>query len=149
MILLQEYEPARGAVTAATLCTVAIAALADKHTCHSAQKRHQMPSLPVGFWNSVTHQTLISRQSVVQHHSMGCDVSFSAQAVSALLPPTSPSSPQNVHRRCSHALPTTAACVCSCLKPADKCLFAHPSGYHPCRPCLDASAPLTPAALAL
>jgi len=39
---------AKGAVkvTAATLCTVAIAALADKHACHSAQKRHQIPSLP-------------------------------------------------------------------------------------------------------
>ncbi|DBA91691.1 TPA: hypothetical protein ACH3X1_003292 [Trebouxia sp. C0004] len=39
---------AKGAVkvTAATLCTVAIAALADKHTCHAAQKRHQIPSPP-------------------------------------------------------------------------------------------------------
>ncbi len=66
--LLQEDEPARGVseriqsrpgfglgrfgwglakgaakVTAATLCTVAIAALADKHTCHEAQKRHKVP----------------------------------------------------------------------------------------------------------
>lgn len=39
---------ARGAVkaAAATLSTVAIAALADKHTCHAAQQRHQIPSLP-------------------------------------------------------------------------------------------------------
>ena len=47
---------AKGAakLTAATLCTVAIAALADKHTCHEAQQRHQIPSLPVGFWKPGT-----------------------------------------------------------------------------------------------
>ncbi len=43
---------ARGA--AATLCTVAIAALADKHTCHEAQQRHQIPSPTVGFWKPGT-----------------------------------------------------------------------------------------------
>ncbi|KAL0053173.1 hypothetical protein WJX82_001931 [Trebouxia sp. C0006] len=45
---------ARGAVKAAatTLCTVAIAALADKHTCHSAQKHHRSP-LPASSDNKV------------------------------------------------------------------------------------------------